>query len=204
MTEQPAKHPANYTGKEIDAHVRRIQQWMIDKHGYQAHDPGVHSQLAMFMRLLSIGQAKCGLFLCGHCGTGKTLFVRKFLNDHRWIRFFKMHELLNMYREDPRLLRDAMKETGGVIAPPHAADVILDDVGSEPKLNNYGTKLEVVQEAIIYRHDMWETMGAHTHITTNLSEAEFFHRYGDAVESRVKAMCNIIPFNGVDQRVTPN
>ena len=64
-------------------------------------------------------------------------------------------------------------------------DVVLDDVGTEPKMVSYG------QEAEVFPYLLEDRLGrrnVRTHVTTNLTLKDIEDRYGMRVRDRVNEM----------------
>lgn len=76
--------------------------------------------------------------------------------------------------------------------------IILDDVGEEHTVNDYGIKKEVFVNFVME----WYSLNRPSRllITTNLSGQAMDARYGARVMSRLLAVCEIYPMKGKDKR----
>jgi DNA replication protein DnaC len=83
--------------------------------------------------------------------------------------------------------------------------IIIDDIGTEPILNNFGTKEDVLTETINERYIFVENSRkkteALTYVSTNLSDEKLSLRYGERTYSRLRALCNFIEVTGDDKRL---
>lgn len=70
--------------------------------------------------------------------------------------------------------------------------VILDDLGADRPVKNYGNS-SPVGDWLRRRYDAWQVGGPATHITTNLSESEMIIRYDKPILDRVYEMCLVVP-----------
>ena len=136
---------------------------------------------------LRLYMAGYGLFVYGDVGTGKTMFFRLMRNhEQKSIYIFSMHNILGRTEVEIRELMDSLA----------GQEVLLDDVGAEPKFNNYGVRFDIL--AYILERRMESRM--RTHLTTNLSKGEIGDRYGKRVIDRIAEMCRSVEFSGKSQR----
>lgn len=76
----------------------------------------------------------------------------------------------------------------------------LDDLGFEPtECNSFGTKFIPMQDLIFYRHKLFPRRK--TNFTTNYTIEQLEQKYGSAIVSRLREMCNFIIVTGKDRRV---
>lgn len=142
-----------------------------------------------------------GLFIHGECGTGKTYnfygvyktlkFNFKIMNINQRVKFTNIS---NFFSE--------IKQTFG---DPHSEEIInnliktssilfLDDFSSE-KTSEW--TIESLHRLIDYRYEQMLP----TFISSNLNLKELADRVGDRIPSRMAQMCDIIKFEGGDQRI---
>jgi len=126
---------------------------------------------------------KYGVILSGDVGTGKTFFFQ------------------TLYRPIPKKMFTAQE----IVAAHTPGDVaewlsqwdestfILDDLGAELRLNDYGNKVELLSLVIEHRARLRDVQ---THITTNLSAKGIRERYGDRILDRINGMCKAVKFVG--------
>jgi hypothetical protein len=79
-------------------------------------------------------------------------------------------------------------------------DCCIDDIGTEPILNEYGTKQEVLDTIIQKRTRDFEDSGARTHLAINLNPEMLRERYGVRFESRLHQICHVVTLRGDDRR----
>ena len=156
---------------------------MLESRGWKREvakeDFGVACRIA---QAIVEGPVKRGLILIGGYGSGKTSFVRALLPE------------ASIY---------TMPHQEGVLDPDYNIEdgtpVILDDIGSEHTVNEYGIVKEPFSDFIMKWHTMRERKGRLI-ITTNLKFSEIASRYGGRVVSRLKDLCVAARFNGGDKR----
>jgi len=76
------------------------------------------------------------------------------------------------------------------------AALVIDDLGTEMIMGNYGTKLDVVQWLILECYNV----GTKMYFTTNLSLDELTERYGSRVVDRIKEQTYIVVLEGESRR----
>lgn len=119
------------------------------------------------------------LWLCGNVGTGKTYFfdcinkVRKDLNYERIVKLSMLDTQawnMDMAREWASDYKDD--------------DVLIDDVGVEPKMRSWG------QEAELFPYLLEKRLRSkkRTHLTSNLGIVDIKNRYGERVSDRFVQM----------------
>lgn len=126
-----------------------------------------------------------GLMLAGDCGRGKTVIIAGVL---------------------PILMHYKLSK---VVTPNHADDipthvprmtgkwaVIIDELGVEPQVNNYGEKSEGFNTII---NDIEKRMSL-IFISTNLTSKEILARYGVRSLDRIYRLCKIVRFTGASLR----
>ena len=94
---------------------------------------------------------------------------------------------------------DAYGLTRGEMFHEHSLDLIIDDLGAEPrKTIVYGQQVYPMQDLLMRRYAAFPQ--AKTYITTNLTMDEIAEVYGERVRSRLEEMCDVITLQGVDLR----
>lgn len=142
---------------------------------------------------LSDTQGK-GLFLYGDCGLGKTLLASqaipmlfKMYFDEK-LDFFPATKLCHTYEKpwaDTRYWIDYFLRSGKL-------NLIIDDVGTEFQLNDYGTKREPFAELM----DEAQRRKSLLIITSNLTIDQIESRYGTRTLDRIKQTTRRIKFSG--------
>lgn len=130
---------------------------------------------------------KKGLLLFGPTGTGKTTAMEPY-KAKKWAG--SAIDIANLVVKNgrPYLERYSIH------------DMIIDDLGREPKsVKSYGDDILVMHDLICIRYTAF-MQGYKTHFTTNLTFTEITERYGEAVADRIKEMTTLIKFGGNSYR----
>jgi len=168
--------------------------------------------IASYAASYRAGTAKKGLCLIGKCGTGKTLAMRIFnelFTKRTWLVAVDqiMHEIDGNSDEIIQKYGDAKKEDWqGNIWDGRSyfkADLIIDDIGSEHLMVDYGKRFEIVSQLLTWRDRMHVDRIAMTFLTSNLSLPMMEKRYDKRIKSRIEGMCHVVVMNGDDRRSKP-
>lgn len=176
-------------------------QWAanyLQAKGYDRRMPSNFDTAARYLAALRDGIQSKGLCLLGKVGVGKTA-VARVIAKAALFRWWDSARLARVYQNDPEHFMEIVAGDIYGIDP-----LVIDDVGREPTVNDYGTRLEVMGEAISRRSAVYDRTGIQTIITSNLDIEDIVQRYGERTMSRIEGMCNIIVFEGGDQRQTGN
>lgn len=134
-----------------------------------------------------------GLIVSGEYGVGKstlaTLVARGFRSPVFKVNLAVVDELRKLTRS---YLEFNCEE-------PWTKTVLLDDLGAEHPVNEYGVRLETAGDFIVKYHALREP-GSRLIITTNLTTSELDERYGGRVLSRLKDLCVPLRLEGGDKR----
>ena len=65
---------------------------------------------------------------------------------------------------------------------------------------HFGNHINLANELILKRYNVYEEFGRLTHLTTNLDGDDLTELLDERVLSRLNGMCNIIVFDDVDWR----
>ena len=169
--------------------------------GFLDLNPNVFQSVSLYIADLCLGERQKGLFLAGQTGVGKTLGaemigsyenIDKIKGSNR-AKLFRSHSLVAEY-QDTKSKRDFLQHFKT------RETIILDDLGSEVTVSDYGMKLEVMNLVITERALAYENLGARTIVTTNLDKAELIERYGDRIFSRLCQICVFVDAQGDDLR----
>lgn len=190
------------TTKECSDHVKAA-----------GFDVSILPLLPKLMSRMSTRSSRRGWILTGPTGCGKTTaaeWCRWAANKGRpkqeWVQ---MRNVLDIYDD----IYDVMQREGhmsedkkaayglthGECLHEHSRDLIIDDLGAEPRMAiHYGQRSCPLQEMLMRRYVAYPE--AKTYITTNLTMDEIAREYGDRVRSRLEEMCDVITLQGVDLR----
>lgn len=139
-----------------------------------------------------------GIVLIGQPGIGKTTIVRDLLKNtatnareniiksNPGISEYRLSLKLDAFMPDTRLVpsNDLVlhyMEKGKIVTVKH-----IDDLGTEPIANHYGTNLDVVPFII---QDLYSKNKDFGYYTTNLNYNELIDRYGLRVVERLQEKC---------------
>ena len=75
--------------------------------------------------------------------------------------------------------------------------MILDDLGAESAVTDYGIKRETAAEFVVRYH---QRGGGRLFVTTNLTGEEIAERYTARLTSRIKELCVPLHLKGADKR----
>lgn len=126
-----------------------------------------------------------GLFLYGSVGQGKTL-ISRFVIPAVFLQV--LQKCVRSY--------DTCEMNENIAKIKNARMVVLDDIGTDSTLNDFGTKREVFAEII----DNTEKTSQLLIITTNLNKEQLIERYGSRVFDRIIATTKRVLFTGKSLR----
>ena len=154
------------------------------------------------------GREGLGVLICGCYGSGKTKLVNIFAD------YFGCENRVRLgIRSEREKFDDKYIEYHCSQLYDH--NVLVDDLGAEEPINEYGVRIESAADFIVKFHasHQWATEKAdilpkdlstvqipRLLITTNLSITEIDARYGGRVVSRLKDLCIPLPLTGEDKR----
>lgn len=126
-----------------------------------------------------------GLLLAGNCGRGKSVILMGVLPI---LMNRKFNKILTTYHADQIPVQvDQIKRKWAIA---------IDEVGVEPKVNNYGERSEgfntIMNEA--------ERRAALLFLSTNLNAQQITDRYGVRTTDRMLGLCRVVRFAGPSLR----
>lgn len=122
-----------------------------------------------------------GLFLHGDCGRGKTTIITGVLP----VLFYQhLGKVIRPFHADeiPGKLHSILGQWA----------ICIDELGVEPKVNEYGEKYEGFNRII----NAAESKVTPLFVTTNLSGKQLLERYGERTMDRLNRLCRMVPFKG--------
>jgi len=194
------------TREEIEVTEQAIQevQKQLTAGGYTSdYDAEAHRKLAEYSVRSSKGEPR-GLFAYGHCGTGKTMFVLRYIkNNDRNIRFLTAVEIAKQY-----IATGATQEWEEYVHGHYIDEsvkipvkpLIIDDLGNEPTAKRYGETREILDHVMSRRYAFWQDTGVKTYVTSNLTGQQLDDKYGRRVTDRLREMCFVVKFEGKSAR----
>jgi DNA replication protein DnaC len=154
-----------------------------------------------------------GLYVYGPYGVGKTLYFKIFQALNRAIdspnnfkRLIVTDLIDGISQKGSQYFLDTEIVPGGRFRLSNnlwdkVDHFLLDDMGqSERFANNYGNKIDVIAAFLQRRYYAFTDYSSLTHCSTNLVPSEIESEYGEAINSRLRQMCNVILFPGKDKR----
>jgi len=174
--------------------VEFYREYLFQK-GYDNRNPEMHLAISRMMAASFMGIVRKGLMFHGIAGSGKTMGLEratKYMAGRVWsAELLAGKDARNRVRHLPSATEYDWQRP---------QDALLDDLGAEVPINDYGVKRETMTEYITGRYDEWKICGALTHISTNLTDKELTERYGDRAVSRLREMCVWVGSGNTDWR----
>jgi len=124
-----------------------------------------------------------GLALFGSVGNGKTI-INSFVMP---VLFYAKFNKILHPQEANKLTKESLNKWS----------LLIDDIGTEFIVNDYGTKIDMVADAI---NDA-EHNSKLLFLTSNLTKDEIITRYGLRTFDRIKRLCKIVIFTGNSMRL---
>jgi hypothetical protein len=156
-----------------------------------------------------------GLYVYGSYGVGKSVYFKIFRALNRAVDSPNNYKILTVtnlidgisHEGYQYFLSSGIVPGGGSRSNTNgywyseADHYLIDDMGqSERFANNYGNKIDVLIATIQRRYYVYTDYFALTHFSTNLIPAEIESEYGEAINSRLRQICNVVLFPGEDKR----
>jgi DNA replication protein DnaC len=123
-----------------------------------------------------------GLLMAGSCGRGKSVILNGVLPLLFRARFNKV-----LRPVAARNLHE-IKE--------YPVFIVVDDIGQDEIVNNYGTKVDAVEDFISEAEDKMKLLL----LTSNLTGKQIRDRYGERIYDRINRLCNVVVFTGKSKR----
>jgi len=148
------------------------------------------------------GDFKKGILLNGTVGVGKDLIFKVF-------KYYTKHILrTNSFLNETAIsIIDNVNIEGVEFLTQFSYNksrprrIYIEDIASKNEIvNNFGTKINVIEQLLSLRYNVYERYGTLTHASTNKYMKEILTLYDDRIVSRMASMFNIIEMQGVDYR----
>lgn len=149
-----------------------------------------------------------GICLTGNVGVGKTHLLNFFAtNPKQSYKLVTCREVAEKFRigwqyEGTNTIEYYSSIPSAKHPQPYNQEVMgfcFGDLGYEDDKNNYGNKMNVMEEIIFRRYESHVPFHM-THFTTNLNAKELRSRYGERVYDRIKETMNWIVLEGTSFR----
>ena len=124
-----------------------------------------------------------GLFLIGNCGRGKSVILTGVLP-------------LIFNAKIGKILKPIPARKLHKITEYPSPFIVIDDIGTEEIINDYGTKIDAVENAIFEAEDDLKLLL----LTSNLDAAAIKQRYGERIYDRIKRLCKVVFMKGESLR----
>ena len=116
-----------------------------------------------------------GLFMIGNCGRGKSVILTGVL---------------------PLIFNAIPARKLHTVTEYKTPFIVVDDIGTEEIINDYGTKIDAVENAIFEAEDDLKLLL----LTSNLDAKAIKERYGERIYDRIKRLCKVVFMKGESLR----
>ena len=120
-----------------------------------------------------------GLFLIGNCGRGKSVIITGIIP-------------LIFNAKKGKILKPIPARKLHTITEYKTPFIVVDDIGTEEIVNDYGTKIDAVENAIFEAEDDLKLLL----LTSNLDASAIKQRYGDRIYDRIRRLCKVVFMKG--------
>ena len=172
---------------------------------YFANDPSFEEEVKN-------GQLQKGIMLVGNCGVGKTSIfdiIQSIGKKHNipqlWFTNISTLEITTKFNKESKTNTFSGGES--VLENYSKGKVYFDDLGSEPQVQSYGIKTELIREILEMRYKRFKDFGTKTFCSTNLTIPQLVAKYDKGskdnhkrIEDRIYHMFNVIPLYGKSRR----
>ena len=124
-----------------------------------------------------------GLFMIGNCGRGKSVILTGVLP-------------LIFNAKIGKILKPIPARKLHTVTEYKTPFIVVDDIGTEEIINDYGTKIDAVENAIFEAEDDLKLLL----LTSNLDAKAIKERYGERIYDRIKRLCKVVFMKGESLR----
>lgn len=184
----PPKQEAVELTSERKNYLMGFYAGRFQEKGYQPYFPDVFKKLTGHCAFKNEELNRKGICLIGGVGNGKTMameIISKLFNIdlHHSIEIASFYKKYEEFPEPSMIFTDRSK---------WGRDLIIDDMGAEKTIVNFGERTEVLNDFLQQRYMDFKHKKAMTYISTNLSKQSFIERYSDRIWSRIEEMCLVV------------
>ena len=142
------------------------------------------------------GDLNKGILLQGEFGVGKSFPFICAAGMFSPVAFEQ-----DMMKSSNQLINLFQQDGAEAVAKYHEKVFVLDEICEIHDANHFGNKVNVIQQLIELRYDLFVRTGTVTHGTTNFVTGEQIEQhFGGRVRSRMREMFNVFLINGIDRR----
>jgi len=120
-----------------------------------------------------------GLFLLGNCGRGKSIILTGVIP-------------LIFNAKIGKILKPISARKLHTVTEYKTPFIVIDDIGTEEIVNDYGTKIDAVEDAIFEAEDDLKLLL----LTSNLDASSIKERYGERIYDRIRRLCKVVFMRG--------
>lgn len=212
--EQMLKRPAYPTFNNFDEYelyALSVAQTLAEQEDFdfdvKSHQTQLFSELVAYFggfhdQLQILSPRKKGIMVVGPMGIGKTFLFKIFRsNPYQSFKLVSAKNIAKAAKADSNSFFESIKKW----FEPNIANnffgqrqlaLMIDDLGTEENINDFGNKTNVIQDLIEERYESFKKDKLpNLFITTNLTKDQLTERYGARVVDRLSEMLNIYSFD---------
>lgn len=143
-----------------------------------------------------------GILLIGGVGTGKSLLMKiyhAYVRDILGVNSFSTSTAIEIIDSVNVSGVSFLEQFGKNIIgnKPYPKTLYVDDIASKNEtVNNFGTKINVIEQLLSIRYNLFSRYGTLTHATSNKYPTEMANVYDSRIADRFKELFNFIELNG--------
>lgn len=143
-----------------------------------------------------------GIFLVGGVGTGKSILIQAFkqytglIIEKNSFQYFNSNEII----DTTNIQGVTYLERFGDLKHQTIACYIDDIASKNETVKNFGTEINVIENILITRYNIFKKYNKLTHLSSNIYPNELNKMYDLRVVDRLLEMCNIFELTGNSRR----